>query len=67
MKYYINDKQVKLGIFQYYLIRSIKCQTNYSLNNKEVHDVYINYFNDMKYNGVELSFKDKMSYKIRRY
>ena len=67
MTYYINDKKVNYGVFQYYLIRSIKVQTDYSFNNKEVHDVYINYFNDMKHNGVELSFKDKMSYKIRRY
>ena len=66
MEYYINDKQVKLDIFQYYLIRSIKCQTDYSLNNKEVHYIYIDYFNDMKNNGVIISFKDKLSYKIRK-
>ena len=67
MTYYINDKKVKHSVFQYYLIRSIKCQTDYSLNNKEAHNVYIDYFNDMKNNGVIISFKDKLSYKIRRY
>ena len=67
MRYYINNKIVEYGVFQYYLIRSIKSQTDYSLNNKEVHYIYIDYFNDMKNNGVIISFKDKLSYKIRRY
>ena len=66
MKYYINNKIVNYEVFNYYLNKSIKVQFNFLLNN-ELYDIYINYFNDMKYNGVELSFKDKMNYKIRRY
>ena len=65
MKYYINNKIVNYEVFSYYLNKSIKTQHNFLLNNNEVHDMYINYFNDMKCNGVELLFKDKMSYKIR--
>lgn len=67
MKYYINNKVVNYEIFNYYLKKSIKVQCNFSISYKEVLDFYFNCFNDMKYNGVELSFKDKMSYKIRRY
>lgn len=65
MTYYINDKIVNHEVFKYYLIRSVKCQTDFSLNNKEINDICYSYYDDMKTNGVELSFKDKMSYKIR--
>lgn len=67
MKYYINNKVVNYEIFNYYLKKSIKVQCNFSISYKEVLDFYLDYFNDMKYNGVIISFKDKMSYKIRRY
>ena len=65
MKYYVNNKLVNYGIFRYYLIRSIKCQVNFSLSDKEIHDIYFDYYNDMKCNGTGISFKDKMDYKIR--
>ena len=65
MVYYVNDKIVNYNILKYYLIKSIKYQTNFSLSDKEVNDIYYGYYNDMKNNGVELLFKDKMSYKIR--
>lgn len=67
MKYYVNDKIVDYKIFEYYLDKSIKYQVNFALPKKELNYLYINYFNDMKYNGIEISFKDKMCYKIRRY
>lgn len=65
MKYYINDDLVYYDIFRYYLIRSIKCQANFSLNDKEVHERYLDYYNNMKNNGVSILFKDKLEYKIR--
>ena len=67
MIYYVNDKIVDCKIFKYYLLKSIKVQYNFTLNSNDLYYIYIDYFNDMKYNGVEISFKDKMSYKIREY
>lgn len=64
MVYYVNNKIVNYDVLKYYLIKSIKYQTNFSLSDKEVNDIYYGYYNDMKSNGVELLFKDKMSYKI---
>lgn len=66
MKYYVNDKIVNYSVLKYYLTKSIRCQTDYSLSDKEVVNLYYEYFNDMKYNGVGLFFKDKMNYKIIR-
>lgn len=65
MKYYINNKIIDYTLFVYYLKRSIKCQTNFTLDIKEVNDIYFDYYNDMRINGVEITFKDKMSYKIK--
>lgn len=65
MKYYINNEAVDYDIFRYYLIRSIKCQVNFSLSNKEVHEIFLDYYNDMKYQDVSILFKDKLEYKIR--
>lgn len=65
MKYYINNKEVNYTIFKHYLKKSIIYQYNFTLTNEEVNDLYFNYYNDIKYNNVEVKFKDKMSYKIR--
>ena len=65
MKYYINNEAVDYDTFRYYLIRSIKYQVNFSLSNKEVHEIFLDYYNDMKYRDVSILFKDKLEYKIR--
>lgn len=65
MKYYINNEEVNYTIFKHCLKKSIIYQYNFTLTNEEVNDIYISYYNDIKYNNVEVTFKDKMSYKIR--
>ena len=65
MRYYINSKVVSYEIFKYYLFKSIKCQANFTLSEKDFNFIYYNYYNEMKYYQTERSFKDKMSYKIR--
>ena len=65
MKYYINNKKVNYTIFKYYLKKSIIYQCNFTLKNEEVNYIYISYYNDIKFNNVEVTFKDKMNYKIR--
>ena len=65
MGYYINNKVVSYEIFKHHLFKSIKCQANFTLSEKDFHFMYYNYYNEMKYYQTEVSFKDKMSYKIR--
>lgn len=66
MKYYINGKRYDYTLFEYYLKKSIKYQTDFKLSIKEVNHEYFGYYNDMKYNDVILKFKDKMTYKIEK-
>ena len=65
MKYYINDEVVSYEIFEHYLFKSIKKQTNFALSEKDARFMYCNYYNEIKYYNAKISFKDKMSYKIR--
>ena len=65
MKYYVNNELVNYRIFKHYLTRSIKYQTNFTLSDKEINDIYFSYYNNMKFNQIELLFSDKLSYKIR--
>lgn len=67
MKYYINDNVVNYEVFNHYLKKSIKSHFNFTLSNKEANYIYNDYFSDMKYNNVEILFKDKINYKIREY
>lgn len=64
MKYYVNNKLVSYGAFKHCLTKSIKCQTNFTLSDKEINYEYCGYYTDMKYNNTEIMFKDKMSYRI---
>lgn len=66
MKYYINNKEVNYTIFKHYLKKSIIYQCNFTLKKEEVNDIYISYYDDIKLNNVEVTFKDKMSYKIKK-
>ena len=65
MKYYINGEIVSKEVFKYYLLKSIKYQTNFTLSEEDTCFMYYSYFNEMEYYKTEVSFKDKMSYKIR--
>lgn len=64
MKYYVNNELVNYRIFKHYLTRSIKYQTNFELSDKEINYEYYGYYTDMKYNNTEITFKDKISYRI---
>lgn len=65
MKYYVNNELVNYRIFKYYLTKSIKYQTNFTISDKEINYEYYRYYIDMKYNNTEITFKDKMSYRIK--
>ena len=66
MIYYVNDKIVSYKIFEHYLIKSIEYQVNFTLTKKELSYLYASYCNDIKYYNSKITFKDNMSYKIKK-
>ena len=65
MKFYVNDKIVTYEVFKHYLLKSIKHQASFTLSEEDARFMYCSYFNEMKYYKTEVSFNDKMKYKIR--